>query len=59
MIYIGLKKKRGSFIIKQTYVNGQLEKADIVTHESDVVRNKWEVVETPIKFDESVFRQWL
>lgn len=43
-------KKRGSFIIKNTYVNGisleTIPLQEITT--DDVIRTKWEVVETPI-----------
>lgn len=41
-------KKRGSFIVKNTYVNGQLYKNDNPEAlKTEVVRSKWEVVETP------------
>lgn len=42
-------KKRGSFIIKNTYVNGQLYKNDSPEElKTEVVRTKWDVVETPM-----------
>jgi len=41
-------KKRGSFIVKNTYVNGQLYKNDNPEAlKTEVVRSKWEVIETP------------
>lgn len=73
-------KKRGNFIVKNTYVNGDLLKQDNTLYEFDgkyyktvdkkpfereeelvnpVVRSKWEIVETPLKFEESTFKQWL
>lgn len=47
---LSFDKKRGSFIIKNTYVNGILIE-NIDFHEisfNDNIRNKWESVETPI-----------
>lgn len=42
-------KKRGSLIIKNTYVNGQLYKNDSPEElKTEIVRTKWEVAETPI-----------
>lgn len=32
---------------------------EIVEIINPVVRNKWEIVETPLKFEESTFKQWL
>ena len=66
-------KKRGSFIIKNTYWNDELIdedenyiKTSTITHKKtyeiskDIkIRTKWEVVETPIRFNESHFKQWL
>jgi tRNA(His) guanylyltransferase len=61
-------KKRGSFVVKNTYVTSKqrnFENKLITTiplqelYLDDVIRNKWEVVETPMKFDDDVFRQWL
>ncbi len=41
-------KKRGSFIIKNTYVDGFS------------VRSKWEVVETPMKLnDPLIYKTWI
>lgn len=41
-------KKRGSFIVKNTYVNGQLYREDNPEAlKTEVVRSKWEVIETP------------
>lgn len=54
-------KKRGSFIVKNTYVNNRL--ADDMwpfnKQESDVERTKWEVIETPERFTLSNFVQHL
>lgn len=73
-------KKRGSFIVKNTYVNGNL--AEIMKYETgkqyrelnkeyqhcerypellktDVIRTKWEVIETPMRFNHSHFEKWL
>ena len=73
-------KKRGSFIVKNTYVNGDLLKQDNSLYEFDgkyyktvdkkpfereveiinpVVRNKWEIVETPFTFNEQTFKKWI
>ena len=45
-------KKRGSFIVKNTYINGELNNnfdvGDKKMSEIGIVRTKWEVVETPI-----------
>ena len=41
-------KKRGSFIIKNTYVDGILRKLPCEIENDSVIRSKWEVVETPI-----------
>lgn len=41
-------KKRGSFIIKNTYVNGDLVKLPCEVSKDSIIRTKWEVVETPI-----------
>lgn len=45
-------KKRGSFIVKNTYVDGKLLTEELgeytANSDSKVVRTKWEVVETPI-----------
>lgn len=45
-------KKRGSFIVKNTYMDGEIvNTADLVGtcgRDTSVFRNKWEVVETPI-----------
>jgi len=41
-------KKRGSFIIKNIYVNGQLYKNDNPEAlKTETVRSKWEIIETP------------
>lgn len=41
-------KKRGSFIVKNTYINGQPYKKDnLEALTTEVVRSKWEVIETP------------
>lgn len=52
--------KRGRFIIKNTYINNKLshELATFIQG-IDVVRTKWEVVETPRAFNEEVFNGWL
>lgn len=66
-------KKRGSFIIKNTYWNDELIdedenyiKTSTITHKKtyeiskDIkIRTKWEVIETPMRFNESHFKQWL
>ena len=45
-------KKRGSFIVKNTYINGELNNnfdvGDKKMSEIGIVRTKWEAVETPI-----------
>lgn len=41
-------KKRGSFIIKNTYVDGILRKLPCEIESNSVIRSKWEVVETPM-----------
>lgn len=54
-------KKRGRFIIKNTYVNDKLvdDKSSFNKQENDIVRNKWEIVETPLTFNHKHFEQWL
>ena len=81
-------KKRGSFIVKNTYMNGELVQEtcdyDDVCYPSytiyagtnvfkddgwydennayidkPIIRTKWEVVETPMRFNESHFKKWL
>lgn len=54
-------KKRGTFIIRNTYVNGHLadDMYPFNKQEGDIERSKWEAVETPFKFDYSHFEQWL
>ena len=65
-------KKRGSFIVKNTYVNGELyeirnnklyypEPYDrwVELTKEDIIRTKWEVVETPMRFNHSHFEKWL
>jgi len=58
-------KKRGSFIVKNTYRNGTLEPFYWVNdslysvNKEDVIRTKWEVVETPLIFTEKDFKYWL
>lgn len=57
-------KKRGSFIVKQIFVNGELAPIDKVSdygnpQSTDVIRTKWNVIETPITFDESIFNKYL
>jgi len=54
-------KKRGSFIVKNTYVNGRLadDMYPFNKQEGDVERSKWESVETPFKFTEDVFEKWV
>jgi len=58
-------KKRGSFIVKNTYRNGTLEPSwwanDSLysVNKEDVIRTKWEVVETPLIFTEKNFKYWL
>lgn len=47
-------KKRGSTIIKQTYVNGE-KGIKFWDKDHDVVRSKWEVVTTPLHFSEGFF----
>jgi len=58
-------KKRGSFIVKNTYKNGILEPSYWVNDplyridKEDVIRTKWEVIETPLTFTENNFKNWL
>jgi tRNA(His) guanylyltransferase len=64
-------KKRGSFIVKNTYVNNELCEGQILKSsdgnylkgikviQNSVIRTKWEVVETPFTFTNSNFQQWL
>lgn len=54
-------KKRGSFIVKNTYVNDRLadDMYPFNKQEGDIERSKWEVVETPFTFSESDFEKWL
>jgi tRNA(His) 5'-end guanylyltransferase len=52
-------KKRGSFIIKNQYCDGQDMSKEFLSHSDSVIRSKWEVVETPMKFSDEVFKQWL
>lgn len=74
-------KKRGSFVVKNTYLNGEIfPPADYSIFEEEgkyfkitgmkpfeseeeiinpTIRNKWEVTETPLKFSEETFKQWL
>lgn len=52
-------KKRGSFIVKNTYVDGKLLDEGTTVSEQLVVRTKWEVVETPMRFNHSHFEKWL
>lgn len=65
-------KKRGRFIVKNTYVNGELHeiKDNKIYHPEpydrwieltkwDIIRTKWEVVETPITFNHNHFTQWI
>lgn len=58
-------KKRGSFIVKNTYKNGILEPSYWVNDplyridKKDIIRTKWEVVETPLAFTEKEFKYWL
>lgn len=40
-------KKRGSFIINNTYVDGSLMTDGTTVNDKSVIRNKWKVVETP------------
>ena len=54
-------KKRGSFIVKNTYVNDRL--ADDMwpfnKKDGDVERSRWESIETPFKFSELDFEKWV
>jgi tRNA(His) 5'-end guanylyltransferase len=64
-------KKRGSFVVKNTYINKELlnerfqklsDKVYLKGLEeivNPVVRNKWEIVETPLKFEESTFKLFI
>jgi tRNA(His) guanylyltransferase len=58
-------KKRGSFVIKNTYYDGQLpenyylEQKHEKSEEAPIIRTKWEVVETPEKFTENNFKEYL
>lgn len=52
-------KKRGSFIVKNTYVDGKLLDEGTTVSEQSVIRTKWEVVETPMRFNHSHFEKWL
>ena len=74
-------KKRGSFIIKNTYVNDKLLKSPFELRENDnlvfigqptkeeydyygdltnkTIRTKWEIVETPLTFNEANFKNWV
>ena len=81
-----VSEKRGRFIVKNTYWNGELVTSkevldkygdynieqytknivliDEVFYEEDevitpTIRTKWEVVETPLTFNEQNFKQWL
>ena len=57
-------KKRGSFIIRNTYIGGILftneyyEASDSVK-ETASIRNKWEIVETPLVFTDNNFKNWI
>lgn len=69
-------KKRGSWIVKNTYANKELlyeddnyfrfvNTGDVAWKKTSnrpeelVIRTKWESVETPFKFDNTVFENWL
>lgn len=54
-------KKRGSFIVKNNYINGKLvdDIYPFALNKSDVARTKWEVVETPLTFTNANFEQWI
>lgn len=63
---LDFSKKRGSFIVKNTYVNSVLyDKIDLSdlkelkSNKDNVIRTKWEVVETPNPFTYNDFNQWL
>ena len=49
-----IPKEFGGGFIKDKYQ----DYGDLGTKEN-VVRTKWEVIETPIRFNESHFKQWL
>ncbi len=58
-------KKRGRFIVKNTYRNNSLENIDWVNDPlytfdpKDIIRTKWEVVETPLAFNQNNFKNYL
>lgn len=59
-------KKRGSFIVKNTYYNDYLVTGDdnkdgeyIANSDSIITRSKWEVIETLLTFNHSNFEKWL
>lgn len=54
-------KKRGSFVVKNNYINNNLvHQIDVISlTKDDVVRTKWEVIETPERFTLSNFVQHL
>ena len=52
-------KKRGNFIVKNLYVNGELTNHNFTQHKDTVIRHKWEGVETPFVFSETNFEKYL
>ena len=54
-------KKRGRFIVKNIYINDKLvdDMLSFNKQKNDIIRNKWEVVETPLTFNHKHFEQWL
>jgi len=52
-------KKRGSFIVRNIYLDGRLLNAGTTVSDRSVIRAKWEVVETPMRFNHSHFEKWL
>lgn len=59
------EQKRGSFIIKNTYINGNLIEKDFdinnekLINNNPVIRTKWEVIETPLTFTHEHFKIFL
>ena len=52
-------KKRGNFIVKNLYVNGELTNHNFTQHKDTVIRHKWEGIETPFVFSETNFEKYL
>ena len=61
-------KKRGSFIVKNTYVTSEFrgienQLLDTIPFQEiglkDIIRTKWEVIETPLVFNDTVFNKFI